>query len=65
MSIKNKNKLIALKERFTEWSGFEFTAKTLDEAKAEIEDKKYKLECEICDYARKLEDLAKETFEEE
>jgi len=67
MSKVDKTKFKELKKKFENWSAFSFesTAESeLDDVIEEIEEMKYKLECEISDFARHLESLAKEIFPE-
>ena len=51
-----------LKKRFQSWSGFEMKASNLEEAQKEIDDMKDTLSNEICDYANRLDAIAKNAF---
>lgn len=65
ITIKDKKALSELRIKYQQWSGFEFEADTLDEALERINNMKYKLECEISDYARHLDAIAKKAFNED
>lgn len=53
-------KLEELKKKVISWSGFELEGETKQEMKNSLSDIKYKLECEISDYERKLSKLVDE-----
>ena len=61
-NVISNESLLDLKTKFQNWSGFSFTAENLEDAFKEIKSMKYTLECEISDYARGLDQLAKQTF---
>jgi hypothetical protein len=61
-NIKSKEAFEELKRDFQKWSGFSLESETLEEAQAEITQRAYQLECEIADYARQLDRMAKQAF---
>jgi len=54
--------LAEFKVSFQEWSGFEFHSENLEDAKKEIEDIQYQLECEVSDRASRFQNKIKLIF---
>lgn len=51
-----------LKSKFEQWSGFTLESETLEDILAEIDSRKYQLECEVSDAAKGLRRMAEKIF---
>lgn len=61
----DKKEFSSLKKKFSQWCGFDLESEDLEEIKDEIKSKSWALQCEISEYADRLEEEFEKCFDED